>query len=63
MQHSNCYSNVRNIDHSKFFDATTRNQLYKLNNLKFEVLPEDLVLKFEEPRLILVGRSRVNYVF
>ena len=38
-------------------------RIYKLNDLKFEVLPEDFVRKLEKPRLIPVGRSRVNYVF
>ena len=48
---------------AQFFDPTARNDVYKLNGLKFEVLPEDFVRKMEEPRLIPVGRSRVNYVF
>ena len=38
-------------------------RIYKLNDLKFEVLPEDFVRKMENPGLIPVGRSRVNYVF
>ena len=63
MQHSNCYSNIKNIDHSKFFDPTTTNYVYKLNDLKFEVLREAFVRKLEEPRLTPVGRSRVNYIF
>ena len=47
----------------QFSDSTVRNDVYKLKELKFEVLPEDFVRKLDEPRLILVGRSRVNYVF
>ena len=39
MQHSSCYSNVKNIDHSKFFDPTAKNEVYKLNNVNFEVSP------------------------
>ena len=38
-------------------------RIYKLNDLKFEVLPDDFVRKMENPGLIPVGRSRVNYVF
>ena len=41
----------------QFFNPTARNDVYKLNDLKFKVLPEDLVRKLEEPRLIPVGRS------
>ena len=48
---------------AQIFDSTARNDVYKLKELKFEVLPEDFVRKLDEPRLILVGRSRVNYVF
>ena len=44
MQHSNCYSNVKNTDHSKCFDPTTTNDA------------EDFVRKLEEPRLIPMGR-------
>ena len=47
----------------QFFDLTGRNDVYKLNDLKFEVLPEDFVRKLEERRLIPVGRSRVSHVF
>ena len=38
-------------------------RIYKLNDLKFEVLPQDFVQKLEEPWLIPVGRSKVKYVF
>ena len=41
----------------QFFNPTARNDVYKLNDLKFKVLPEDFVRKLEEPRLIPVGRS------
>ena len=47
----------------QFFDPGARNDIYKLNGLKFEVLPKDFVRKLEKPRLIPVGRGRVNCVF
>ena len=47
---------------AQFFDPTARNDVYKLSDLKFEVLLEDFVRKLEELRLIPAGRSRVNYV-
>ena len=47
----------------QFFDPAGRNDIYKLNGLKFEVLPKDFVRKLEKPRLIPVRRGRVNCVF
>ena len=47
----------------QFFEPTVRSDVYRLNDLKFEVLSEDFVRKMEEPELIPVGRSRVNYYF
>ena len=41
----------------EFFDPAATNDVYKLNDLKFEVFPEDFVRKLEEPLLIPVGRS------
>ena len=38
-------------------------RIYKLNDLEFKVLPEDFVRKLEEPQLIPVPKSCVNYVF
>ena len=37
--------------------------VYEPNDIKFKVLPEDFVRKLEEPRLIPVGKSGVNYSF
>ena len=42
---------------------TSRSDTYQLNNVKFELLPEDFVQKVEDPQLVAVGRSHVNYVF
>ena len=42
---------------------TSRSDTYGLNDVKFEVLPEDFVRKVKDPHLVAVGRSRVNYVF
>ena len=42
---------------------TSRSDTYGLNDVKFEVLPEDFVRKVKDPHLVEVGRSRVNYVF
>ena len=42
---------------------TSRNDAYQLNDVKFEVLPEDFVRKVKDPHLVAVGRNRVNYVF
>ena len=47
----------------QFFDLIAKNGVYKLKDLKFEVVLEELVRKLEESRLIPVGRFRVNYVF
>ena len=48
----------------QFFELnTSRSDAYRLNDVKFEVLPEDFVRKVKDPQLVAVGRSRVNYVF
>ena len=47
----------------QFFEPNSIDDAYHLNDLKFEVLHEDSVRKVEEPQLIAVGRSRVNYIF
>ena len=44
-------------------EQNVRGYSYRLNDLKFEMLDEEFVLKIEEPQLIPVGRNRVNYVF
>ena len=47
----------------QFFEPNSIGDAYRLNDLKFEVLHEDFVRKVQEPQLIAVGRSRVNYIF
>ena len=48
----------------QFFELnTSRSDAYRLNDVKFEVLPEDFVRKVKDPLLVAVERSRVNYVF
>ena len=48
----------------QFFEQdTSRSDAYRLNDGKFEVLPEDFVRKVKYPQLVAVGRSRVKYVF
>ena len=47
----------------QFFESNLIGYAYRLNDLKFEVLHEDFVRKVQEPQLIAVGRSRVNYIF
>ena len=47
----------------QLFEPTVRSGVYRLNDLKFELLTEDFVWKMEEPELIPVGRSRGNYYF
>ena len=48
----------------QFFQPnTSRSDAYRLNDVKFEVLPEDLVRKVKYPQLVAAGRSRVNYEF
>ena len=45
----------------QFFEPnTSRSDAYWLNDVRFEVLPEDFVLKVKDPQLVVVGR---NYVF
>ena len=38
-------------------------RFFEPTNNPFEVLAEDLVRKVNEPQLIPVGRSRMNYIF
>ena len=48
----------------QFFEPnTSRSDAYRLNDVKFEVLPENFVRKMKDPQLVAVGRSPVNYVF
>ena len=48
----------------QFFEPnTSRKDTYRLNDVKFEVLPEDFVRKVKDPQLVAAGRSRVSYVF
>ena len=48
----------------QFFETnTSRSDAYWLNNVKFEVLPEDFIQKVKDPQLVAVGRSHLNYVF
>ena len=47
----------------QFFEPNSRSDAYLLNDVKFEVLPEDFVRKVEDPQLVAIGRSRINYVF
>ena len=39
---------------------TSRKDAYRLNDAKFEVLPEDFVRKMKGPKLIAVGKNRAN---
>ena len=47
----------------QFFEPNSIGNAYRLNDLKFEVLHKDFVRKVQEPQVIAVGRSRVNYIF
>ena len=48
----------------QFFEPnTSRKDTYRLNDVKFEVLPEDFDRKVKNPQLVAAVRSRVNYVF
>ena len=48
----------------QFFEPNiSRSDAYLLNDVKFEMLPEDFVPKVKDSQLVAVGRSRVNYVF
>ena len=47
----------------QFFEPNSRSDAFRLNDVKFEVLPEDFVRKVKDPQLVAVGRSRVNFVF
>ena len=39
---------------------TSRKDAYRLNDAKFEVLPEDFVRKVKDPKLVAVGKNRAN---
>ena len=41
----------------ELFEQNVRGYSYRLNDLKFEILDEEFVLKIEEPQLIPAGRS------
>ena len=48
----------------QFLEPTTNtSDAYRLNDIRFEVLPNDFARKVKDPQLVAVGRSRVNYVF
>ena len=47
----------------QFFEPNSIGDVYRLNDLKSGVLHEDFVRKVQEPQLIAVGRSCVNYIF
>lgn len=47
----------------EFVVQNVKRYSYRLSDLKIEVLDEEFVVKTEEPQLIPVGRSRVNFVF
>ena len=47
----------------QFFEPNSIGDAYRLNDLKFEVLHKDFVRKVQEPQVIAVGRSRLNYIF
>ena len=47
----------------QFFEPNSTGDAYRLNDLKFEVLHKDSIWKVQEPQLIAVGKSRVNYIF
>ena len=42
---------------AQFFEPNSIGEVYRLNDLKSEVLHEDVVRKVQEPQLIAVGRS------
>ena len=48
----------------QFFEPnTSRSDAYRLNDVKFEVLPQDFVRKVKDSQLVALGRNGVNYVF
>ena len=48
----------------QFFESNTSiSDAYRLNDVKFEVLPKDFVRKVKDLQLAAVGRILVNYVF
>ena len=47
----------------QLFEPNSIGNAYRLNDLKFKVLHKDFARKVQEPQLIAVGSSRVNYIF
>ena len=48
----------------QFFEVnTSRSNAYALNDVNFEMLPEDFNQKVKDPQLVVIWRSRLNYVF
>ena len=48
----------------QFFELnTSKSDAYRLNDVNFEVFPEDFVRKVKDPQLVAIGRSLVSYVF
>ena len=48
----------------QFFEPNaSRSYAYWLNDVNFEVVPEDFVRKVKDLQLFAVGRSRVKYAF
>ena len=48
----------------QFFEPNTRrSDAYHLNDVKFEIFPEDFVQKVKDSQLVLAGRSPANCVF
>ena len=45
------------------FSNTSRNDAQRLNEVKFELLPQDFVRKVKDPQLVAIERTRTNYVF
>ena len=54
----------KNTSQLQFFEPnTSRSDAYRLNDVKFGVLPEDFVRKVKDPQLVALARGRVDYVF
>ena len=48
----------------QFFELnTSKSDAYRLNDVNFEVFPEDFVRKVKDSRLVAIGRGLVSYVF
>ena len=45
------------------FSNTSRSDAQRLNEVKFELLLQDLVRKVKDPQLVAIERTRMNYVF